>query len=1595
MFVLLLFYLHSLLSSALGQTIPKTDHPSVIPDLEGDLFFLLDSSGSVTYDEFSKVKKFIEDLLQPFKFGPQDVQASVVQISTNPTLEFPLNQYSSSKDVQNAIQKIRQRMGDTNTGKAVNYVKENLYAEDFGSRSDVPKVLVWVTDGLSTDDISWPMKLLKDMGVSIFIISTTGRGNFRELSAAASEPNEKFLKFVDKDDLGIITKELRNSIIELIKAKRLHALNITTTSFLLTWPRLLSKEIGHYVLEYAPVADSKKIRRTLQGDQTSLEITGLTANTTYEVTLYPESNVEYLQPQTIKVSTLQEVKEERNLEALDITTTGFVLSWTKLSGDTGVYVVEYSSLSDPKSKLQKMTSVEETSVVLSTLTPNATYQVTLLPDSSDPNMQPETIQVSTLPDYIQERNLQILGITSTSFNASWSRLIGDMGRYFLDYALLSYPRRKTRKTLYGDQTSAMVSGLIPNTTYLVTFIPESKLEALQSQTLPVSTLPDHTHTRNLQARDITSSGFLLTWTRLPGDKGRYVLQYIPVSDPGMIQQKIVHGDETSVAVSGLKSGTTYQITLIPEHSAMFAPPEVIMVSTQSEQVHPRNFHVINVTATSFSVTWSRTPGDWGRYIVEYSPVSDPSGTLQKTLSGDDNTALISNLAPNTTYQVSLTHESGVQSGRIQVSTLIDHTHTRNLQARDITSSGFLLTWTRLPGDEGRYVLQYIPVSDPGMTHQKIVHGDETSVAVSGLKSGTTYQITLIPEHSASFAPPEVIMVSTQSEQVHPRNFHVNNVTATSFLVTWSRAPGDWGHYIVEYSPVSDPSGTLQKTLSGNDNTALISNLAPNTTYQVSLTHESGVQYGRIQVSTLIDHTQKRHLQARDITSSGFLLTWTRLPGDEGRYVLQYIPVSDPGMIQQKIVHRDETSVAVSGLKSGTTYQITLIPEHSATFAPPEVIMVSTQSEQVHPRNFQAINVTATSFLVTWSRAPGDWGRYIVEYSPVSDPSGTLQKTLSGNDNTALISNLAPNTTYQVSLTQESGVQYGRIQVSTLIEHTQKRNLQARDITSSGFLLTWTRLPGDEGRYVLQYIPVSDPGMIQQKIVHGDETSVAVSGLKSGTTYQITLIPEHSATFAPPEVITVSTQSEQVHPRNFHMINVTATSFLVTWSRAPGDWGRYIVEYSPVSDPSGTLQKASSGGDNTALISNLAPNTTYQVSLTHESGVQYGRIQVSTLIDLIKARNLHARDRTSNSFQLSWSKLPGDTGRYVLEYAPLKDLSKVIKNILYGDQTSMIFHNLVPDTIYQVTFSPDSKGQISQVQNIRVSTLPQLAQQRSVYARDITTSSLQLGWSRMPGDKGPYVVEFVLESDPRRKLRKSLPFDETNIIFSNLSPNTEYRAVVFSESNIQHVPPNSIHVSTLEEQLSPAHILISDPDAHSFRVSWGPSLDSVAGYEIQYGPMASNIVRTLQVDSRVNSTVLENLKPNTTYLVTVSAIFKSGGEKALSAIACTEQDDTKVKFLHFKDLGSNSVTATWGSADGEVQGYRVRCRRQAGRSSVISVAPQTHSIHLTDVAEGSMNKICVVPIYKNGEGKNLCRKIQIQPGTSADSYSRISTPVKEG
>ncbi|XP_006871830.1 PREDICTED: von Willebrand factor A domain-containing protein 1 [Chrysochloris asiatica] len=274
---------------------------------QGDLLFLLDSSASVSHYEFSRVREFLGQLAAPLPLGPGALHASLVHVGSRPYTEFPFGQHGSGAVVQDAIRAAAQRMGDTNTGLALAYVKEQLFDTAAGARSGVPKVLVWVTDGGSSDPVGPPMQELKDLGVTIFIIST-GRGNRLELSAAASAPPEKHLHFVDVDDLHIIAQELRGSILEAMQPQQqLRASEVTSSGFRLAWPPLLTASSGYYVLELVTRAQPGVVRRQqLPGNTTEWVWAGLEPDTDYDVALVPESNERLVGPQHLRVRTLPE-----------------------------------------------------------------------------------------------------------------------------------------------------------------------------------------------------------------------------------------------------------------------------------------------------------------------------------------------------------------------------------------------------------------------------------------------------------------------------------------------------------------------------------------------------------------------------------------------------------------------------------------------------------------------------------------------------------------------------------------------------------------------------------------------------------------------------------------------------------------------------------------------------------------------------------------------------------------------------------------------------------------------------------------------------------------------------------------------------------------------------------------------------------------------------------------------------------------------------------------------------------------------------------------------------------------------------------------
>ena len=181
---------------------------------EGDVLFLLDSSGSVSSYEHSRLLTFLSELLLPFSLGEDQVRVGLLQVGTQPRLEFGFDIHNTQSSLQGALRSTRPLRGDTNTVEALRMAKERVLRPGApgGARAELPRVLVWLTDGVKPGDVVGPMEELRDEGVAVLVVST-GHGNYQVLRQVVSEPVENNLYFVDIDDMSIITEDLRDAII--------------------------------------------------------------------------------------------------------------------------------------------------------------------------------------------------------------------------------------------------------------------------------------------------------------------------------------------------------------------------------------------------------------------------------------------------------------------------------------------------------------------------------------------------------------------------------------------------------------------------------------------------------------------------------------------------------------------------------------------------------------------------------------------------------------------------------------------------------------------------------------------------------------------------------------------------------------------------------------------------------------------------------------------------------------------------------------------------------------------------------------------------------------------------------------------------------------------------------------------------------------------------------------------------------------------------------------------------------------------------------------------------------------------------------------
>ncbi|KAK5894229.1 hypothetical protein CesoFtcFv8_010941 [Champsocephalus esox] len=197
---------------------------------------------------------------------------------------------------------------------------------------------------------------------------------------------------------------------------------------------------------------------------------------------------------------------------------------------------------------------------------------------------------------------------------------------------------------------------------------------------------------------------------------------------------------------------------------------------------------------------------------------------------------------------------------------------------------------------------------------------------------------------------------------------------------------------------------------------------------------------------------------------------------------------------------------------------------------------------------------------------------------------------------------------------------------------------------------------------------------------------------------------------------------------------------------------------------------------------------------------------------------------------------------------------------------------------------------------------------------------------------------------------------------------------------------SVTFTTQPEVLSPAVVTLSESGPTSVRVSWGPSQpDQITSYYIEYSALPRGKLHAFTVGRTQNSTLLRDLQPDTTYLVTVSARHTSGTEKAMSVKVCTPEVTPALADLQLTTVSSDSVQVDWKSSAGGLRGYWLTWEGNSitGQRSSFYLPPDSLSTRLTHLPPAT--RVCVSPIYRTARGEGLCCTAQFQTGALAYGY----------
>ncbi|XP_023276981.1 tenascin-like isoform X4 [Seriola lalandi dorsalis] len=1157
---------------------------------------------------------------------------------------------------------------------------------------------------------------------------------------------------------------------EVSPPKDLTVGEVTSDTVDLSWNNEML--VTEYLVTYVPTSPGGLLQEfTVTGDKTSATVKELEPGIEYLIRVHAVLSNKRSVPVSARVAT--DLPRPEGLKFKSVRETSVEVTWDQLDIPFDGWEIYFRNTKEENGKVMSTLPPSQNQFLQPGLGPGQEYEVSINIIKNNTRGPQTSKTVTTKID--GPRQVEVKDVTDSSALVSWSQPVAPVDRVTMFYGPTSDPSDENSAEISPPDKQYSIDSLRPDTEYTVSLISRSGDITSDPVTTTFSTALDAP--KNLQTVSQTNNSITVEWTNSQADVGSYRVKYSPISGASHGEEVFPRGpgDTTKATITGLKPGTEYGVGVTAVKNERESLPATTNAATDIDP--PRDFEEAESTETSLTLRWQKPRAKVSGYRLVY--VSRDGQVEEVEIPATATSYVVSNLTPGMSYTHTLTAERGHKSSTPVTLTASTATFTFYLADSDdrelttptgsedniisfayldpsesqfsgmppedepgtltvsgITSDGFDISW-RLKAHSvyDNFAVEYKDTQRLWAVREVRLPGDATGSRIEGLNASTEYQIKLYGNTSSQRSALLATVAVTAPKPTSPD------------VLTLS----------IKDAPTSPNSTAL-------DNET-VQTLRPVNT-EPPPTNDTGVMSsGAEPESSNLDAL--RNLRVTNVSSTRVSLAWSAPDEAFDSFVVE---VSSPSGVTQARVTTLPGSVRkaeIEGLSPSTDHDITLQGLVEGKRSLPLKVFATTEELKPMVVNLTISDFTWDGFTASWSPSGGEFDSFVIEVTNLENFAESQNLTLSGDAFSLGISGLNPNTSYMVGLYglyQGSFVEPVYSEATTEAE-PEVEHLFVSDITADGFRLSWTADEDLFDRFVIKLRDSKRLAHPQEYSVRGDERTKVLTGLMSGTEYEIELYGVSLDQRSQP--ITGVAQTGLSNPRGVHFSEVTDSSALVHWSTPLSPVDTYRITYVPFEGGSPMLVTVD-GAVFEALLPNMIPGKFYQVTVSAVKGLEESdptTVTVTTALD--RPQGLTAVNVTDTSALLLWQPSVATVDGYVITYSA-DSVSPVVEHVS-GNTVEFEMGSLVPGTHYTVGVHAmkESEKSDSAVTEFTTDVDPP----RDLAAINIQTDGASLTWKPPQAAVTGYTLTF---SSPDGTIREVvLSPTASSYSMAQLTGSTEY------------------------------------------------------------------------------------------------------------------------------------------------------------------------------------------------------------------------------